>query len=221
MAFWLSSPLMDPAMFAITAAALGTEFAMAKAVAAVGIGLLGGGIVMAGARTPVFADPLRAQPTRRGCGCGPSPFDGRPVWAFWHDAGRRRAFRDTALDNAVFLLRWLALAYLLETVMTAYVPAEAVGAVLGGEGPGPVVLGALLGGPAYLNGYAAVPLVAGLIEQGMAQGAAMAFVLAGGISCIPAAVAVWPLVRPRVFAAYVGLGFLGTLAAGFAWGAIA
>ena len=42
MAFWLASPLMDPAMFAITSGTLGWEFATAKTLSAVGVGLLGG-----------------------------------------------------------------------------------------------------------------------------------------------------------------------------------
>jgi len=74
---------------------------------------------------------------------------------------------------------------------------------------------------AYLNGYAAVGLLGGLIEQGMAQGAAMAFVLAGGVSCIPAAIAVWALVKPRVFAAYLGIAFVGSIIAGLTWNVIA
>ena len=68
------------------------------------------------------------------------------------------------------------------------------------------MLGALVGAPAYLNGYAAVPLIDALLTQGMAPGAAMSFVIAGGVSCIPAAIAVWALVKPRVFAAYASAG---------------
>ena len=75
--------------------------------------------------------------------------------------------------------------------------------------------------PAYLNGYAAVPLVAGLLDQGMSQGAAMAFVVAGGVSCIPAAIAVWALVKPRVFLAYLGLALTGAIAAGLIWNVLA
>jgi uncharacterized membrane protein YraQ (UPF0718 family) len=113
------------------------------------------------------------------------------------------------------------LAYLIESLMLAYVPAEWIAGVLGGTGPMPVVLGAVVGAPAYLNGYAAVQLVDGLLSQGMAPGAAMSFVIAGGVTCIPAAVAVWALVKPRIFAAYVGLAVVGALLAGFAWGAVA
>ena len=104
--------------------------------------------------------------------------------------------------------------------MIRYVPAEAIATVVGGDGLTPILIAATVGAPAYLNGYAAVPLLAGLIEQGMNQGAAMAFVIAGGVSSIPAAVAVWALVKPRVFAAYLGFAVVGAVIAGFAWQAI-
>ena len=110
---------------------------------------------------------------------------------------------------------------MLESLMLRYVPAEWIAGVLGGEGVMPVILGALVGAPAYLNGYAAVPLVDALLEQGMAPGAAMSFMLAGGVSCIPAAVAVWALVKPKVFSAYLGIAFAGSLMAGLVWAAIA
>ncbi|MDQ2092172.1 permease [Marimonas arenosa] len=219
MAFWLASPLMDPAMFAITSGTLGLEFATAKTLAAIGIGALGGFGTMALKSSPVFVDPLREKPAVGGC-CGvKKPFSGQPRWQFWDESERRTAFRDSFIENAVFLLKWLALAYVIEAIMIHYIPADMIAGVLGGEGLKPIFLGAIVGAPAYLNGYAAVPLVAGLLEQGMAPGAAMSFVIAGGVSCIPAAVAVWALVKPRVFAAYIGYAVLGAVLAGLAWGA--
>lgn len=105
--------------------------------------------------------------------------------------------------------------------MLRYIPADLVAQVLGGTGIGPILLGAIVGAPAYLNGYAAVPMVAALLEQGMSNGAAMSFVIAGGVSCIPAAIAVWALVKPRVFAAYLGIAVVGAVLAGIGWSAIA
>lgn len=221
MAFWLASPLMDPAMFAITSGTLGFDFALGKTVAAVSLGLFGGFGTMLMANTPVFVDPLREKPKVGGC-CGVrKPFQGMPVWRFWSDPERSRTFRDTALENALFLLKWLTLAYVIEAVMLHYVPAEWIAQVLGGSGIWPILLGALVGAPAYLNGYAAVPLVDALLTQGMTQGAAMSFVIAGGVSCIPAAVAVWALVKPRVFAAYIGYAVIGAVLAGLIWQSIA
>ncbi len=219
MAFWLASPIMDPPMFIITSSALGVDFAVAKTIAAVGFGLLGGFSVMALGRTALFANPLREDANAGGCGCGTNPFTGKPAWAFWSESERVQTFLSTAWQNAFFLFKWLTLAYVVESLMVRFVPAEWIASVLGGEGPGPIVLGALVGGPAYLNGYAAAPLVAGLVEQGMSQGAAMSFMLAGSVSCIPAAIAVWALVKPRVFLAYLSLGFIGALVAGLSWAA--
>nr|WP_323779310.1 permease [Amylibacter sp.] len=219
MAFWLSSPIMDPPMFIITSSALGVDFAIAKTIAAVCFGLFGGFAVMAFNRTALFTDPLRETAQAGGCGCGTNPFTGKPVWAFWSDPERVQMFRTTAVSNALFLLKWLTLAYTIEAVMVRYVPAEWIANILGGEGFGPILLGALVGGPAYLNGYAAAPLVGGLISQGMSQGAAMSFMMAGSVSCIPAAIAVWALVKPKVFLAYIGFGFTGSLMAGLLWAA--
>ncbi len=221
MAFWLSSPLMDPAMFAITSGTLGYEFALAKTLAAVGLGLFGGFGVMLAAKTPIFADPLRERPAVGGC-CGvKKPFSGAPVWRFWQEAERRETFRETGVENGLFLLKWLALAYVIEALMLAYVPAEWIANVLGGDGAGPILLGAIVGAPAYLNGYAAVPLVDALLAQGMADGAAMSFMIAGGVSSIPAAIAVWALVKPRVFGAYLGFAVTGAVIAGSLWQAVA
>lgn len=221
MAFWLSSPIMDPPMFLITTSALGVDFAIAKTVAAVAFGLFGGLVVASLSGTPLFADPLREEAKPQGCGCGANPFTGRPVWKFWEESARVQTFVTTLRNNAFFLLKWLALAYVIEALMVRFVPAEWIANILGGDGLGPIVLGALIGGPAYLNGYAAAPLVGGLVEQGMSQGAAMSFMLAGSVSCIPAAIAVWALVKPRVFAGYIGLGFAGSLMAGLIWAAVA
>ncbi|MEM8692360.1 MAG: permease [Pseudomonadota bacterium] len=221
MAFWLASPLMDPAMFLITSGTLGWEFAIAKALAAVGLGLLGGFGTHLLAKSPVFIDPLREQ-TAIGGGCGAKkPFSGQPVWRFWTKPERTLVFRNTAISNALFLLKWLTLAYTIEALMLRYVPAEWIAGALGGEGIGPIIMGAVIGAPAYLNGYAAVPLIDAMLDQGMTQGAAMSFVIAGGVSSIPAAVAVWALVKPRVFAAYFAFGLCGALIAGLLWQAVA
>ncbi len=217
MAFWLSSPLMDPAMFTITWGEIGLDFAMGKTLAAVSIGLLGGFLTMAFANSAVFIDPLREKPHVGGC-CGvKSPFRDKPQWRFWRESDRRMIFRATWLENAVFLFKWLTVAYLFEALMLRYIPANTIATVLGDDGIGTILLAALVGMPAYLNGYAAVGLIGGFLEQGMAQGPAMAFVLAGGVSCIPAAIAVWALVKPRVFAAYLGFALFGSVVAGLLW----
>ncbi len=219
MAFWLASPIMDPPMFLITSGTLGFEFAIAKTIAAVGFGLLGGFTVKVFSKTSVFADPLKVVSGSSCNSCGSDPLSGKPVWKLWGDSERVKTFRDVVFENGLFLLKWLTLAYMLESLMIRYVPADWIAGFLGGDGIGTIILGALVGAPAYLNGYAAAPLVQGLIEQGMSQGAAMSFMMAGGVSCIPAAIAVWALVKTRVFVAYISIGIVGSVIAGLAWAA--
>jgi len=218
MAFWLASPLVDPPTLLITAAALGWPFAVGKALSAIGLGLLGGFGIRALLATGALANSLRPRPNT-GC-CAARRRTGPPAWRFWREPQGPRIFRDEAVANAAFLIKWLTLAYVLEALLVRYLPAELVAGVAGGDGVGPVVLGALAGMPAYLNGYVAPPMLAGLIAQGMSDGAAMAFLVAGAVSCIPAMAAVWALVRPPLFALYLGFGLIGAVAAGLVFGAV-
>ena len=139
------------------------------------------------------------------------------VWKFWKESDRTAKFWREGLKITLFLAKWLPLAFILESLMLAWVPAELVSQLLGGTGAVPIAIATLVGVPAYLNGYAALPLVSGLIEQGMAPGAGMAFLVAGGVSSLPAAIAVWALVRKEVFFLYLGVALTGSFAIGLVY----
>ncbi|WP_373354631.1 permease [Pseudoroseicyclus sp. CXY001] len=225
MAFWLASPLMDPAAFALTAGAISPEMAVAKLVAAIGIALAAGFATKALMATGALGTPLRARPGSTGCNTGSSCGCGSksapvPAFRFWQKPGGTAIFSQTAAENGLFLVKWLTLAYFIEALMLRYIPAETIASFVGGDGILPILAATLLGVPAYLNGYAAPALVGGLMEQGMSPGAGLAFMIAGGVTCIPAVAAVWALVRPPLFAAYLGFGTAGALAAGLIAGAV-
>ena len=217
MAFWLASPLMDPSMFVLTAGVLGLEFAIAKTLIAVGMGIMGGMIVHLLMKSGVLVDPLREGIGNGGCGGAKVRNPKPPVWAFWHDPARVTKFRTEATKTFLFLLKWLSLAFLLESLMLAYLPAELVTQTLGGTGLAPIAIATLVGVPAYFNGYAALPLIGTLMDQGMQAGAGMAFLIAGGVTSLPAAIAVWALVKFRVFALYVAISLGGAFATGVAF----
>lgn len=214
MAFWLASPVIDPSMFVLTAGVLGMEFAIAKTFAAIGLGLFGGVSIYALAKSGWLSAPLREGVGNGSCG-GQTVGTPKPVtWAFWKDETRVARFRGDAIKTTLFLGKWLTLAFVLESLMLAYVPAEWISQALGGEGLAPIATATLVGVPAYLNGYAALPLVSGLIDQGMLPGAGMSFLVAGGVTCIPAAVAVFALVKRPIFALYIAFALTGSLASG-------
>ena len=214
MAFWLSSPLMDPSMFLLTAGTLGMTFALAKTMTAIGVGLLGGFVVLVMKKSSLFVNPLKPGIGDGGCGAS-ALHSNKPIhWTFWDDAGRRAVFAGELGRSFMFLGKWLILAFLLESVMLTYIPGEVIARSLGSGGLTGIILAALVGIPAYLNGYAALPLMSGLVNAGMDPGAAMAFLIAGGVSSIPAAIAVFALVRLPVFLAYIMIAFVGAVLAG-------
>lgn len=214
MAFWLASPVIDPSMFALTVGVLGLDFAVAKTIAAISLGVMGGYITLALTRGGAFADPLRPGVGNGGCGASSVRDPKPPVWAFWRDADRRAKFGRESVTTTLFLSKWLTLAFVLESLMIAFVPADLVARAVGGDGIGSILTATLVGVPAYLNGYAALPLVSGLVEQGMAPGAGLAFLVAGGVTSLPAAIAVWALAKRSVFVLYVALALSGSLASG-------
>ncbi|HJM07032.1 MAG TPA: permease [SAR324 cluster bacterium] len=220
MAFWLSSPLMDPSMFFLTAGTLGMKFALFKTFSAVAVGILGGYGTYFLIGNGLITNPLREGIGSGGCGGSVIRNPKQIIWKFWTEEERKNHFFKSSVENLIFLGKWMAIAFFLESLMLAYLPAEMVAHLVGDDGWGAVMLASVVGIPAYLNGYAALPLVAGLIEQGMAPGAGMAFLLAGGVSCIPAAIAVWALARPPVFAAYLGFAFIGACVLGLSFGYI-
>ena len=215
LAFCVASPLMDPEQFVLMAATLGLPFTVTKTVAAMGLGLAAGGATLALQRAGFFAEPLKAA---QGCGgCGSPALPGGSLrWAFWQEAPRRQAFLGEARATALFLSKWLLLAFALESLMVAWVPAEVVAGTLGGEGWQAIPLAVVVGVPAYLNGFAAIPLIGELMAMGMAPGAAFTFLIAGGVTSLPAAMAVYALVRRAVFVWYLAVALLGSLLVGFA-----
>ncbi|WP_319773452.1 permease [Breoghania sp.] len=214
MAFWLASPVIDPSQFVLTVGVLDLQFAIAKMLAAIGIGVVGGLITLALTRRGVFANPLREGIGNGGCGASSIRNPKAVVWRFWTDIDRRALFAREGIKTSLFLLKWLTLAFLLESLMIAFVPGDWVARAVGGDGFMSVLIATLVGVPAYLNGYAALPLVAGLIGQGMAPGAGLAFMVGGGVTSLPAAIAVWALARPPVFALYIAVALVGSLASG-------
>ena len=214
MAFWIASPIMDPEMFVLTSAGIGFHFAIAKTLAAMMMGLLAGFAVLAIQRAGGLGNPLRTEVI----GCCDSQCGGTKAavqWRFWREPARVEAFNAEALAIGVFLGKWLTLAFFLESLMIAYVSSDWIAGYVGADNPFAIPLAAIVGAPSYLNGYAAIPLISGLLEIGMTPGAAMAFITAGAVSSIPAAIAVWALVRKPVFVLYLLLGLVGAMLTGW------
>lgn len=146
--------------------------------------------------------------------------DGAPWWPQAKASLKsKRNWRVTGrnfLRDTVSLGKWLVFACVFEGVIRVYVPDGIISAVLGGgKGWLAIPLAAVISIPLYLNGVGAIPIVGGLLSKGMAEGAAVTFLLAGSVTTIPAMVAVRSVVNNKVFALYLAFGMLGSILLGF------
>ncbi len=217
MAFWLSSPVTDPAMFAVTWAVLGPAFAIGKMVAAFVLGIIAGTGTAVLAGTSMVQRPLRASRivTSSDCGtCAPAAFSFR----IWQEPARMRIFRTELLSMARLIALCLAFAFAAESLLRDVLPPHILATYVGDDSFYAMPLAVLVGAPMYLDGYAALPLVRGLLDLGMSPGAAMAFLVSGGAVSIWGVMAVVAVLRPATIALFVALAVIGSLAIGYAFG---
>jgi uncharacterized membrane protein YraQ (UPF0718 family) len=211
MAFWISAPLMSPEKFILTAGVLGTHYAAARLVTAVVLGAGAGYFVSwLGARGHL-RDQLHGQALPGGCCAAGEPSS--PADAVQRISLKR--FGTEAGKMTLFLGKWLTLAFLLEALIVHYVDPAWISAALGGDQPLAIPLATAIGIPLYTSGVAAIPIVQGLLANGMSDGAALAFLIAGPVTTVPAMLAVRSLVKNRLFSIYLGAGITGSLAAGY------
>ena len=172
---------------------------------------------------PIAVDPLQqlaidsGPTTNEGC-CNSSPGKAQPGSST--DSFRVRLFKET-LGATWMVTKFMALAFLLEGLIILYVPERWITGALGSGNPLTIVTAALLGVPAYTTSLTALPMIGGLLNQGMSPGAALAFLIAGPVTTLPAMAAVWPLVVRRVFVLYVLFALGGAVLVGYLYSIMA
>ena len=113
------------------------------------------------------------------------------------------------------VVQFMLLAYFLEALIKLYVPSELIINSLGSQNMLAIPLAALIGVPVYTSNLTALPLISGLLSQGMSKGAALAFLVSGPTTTLPAMAAVWGLVNNRVFSLYIAFSLFGALVLGY------
>ena len=123
--------------------------------------------------------------------------------------------------GVVMVVKFMALAFFLEALIILYVPQEWISAALGQNNPAAIATAAILGVPTYTSSLAALPMISGLLTQGMNPAAALAFLVAGPTTTLPAMAAVWPLVARRVFILYASFALVGAVLMGYVYRIVA
>ncbi len=121
------------------------------------------------------------------------------------------------VDSTVMVIKFMLIAFILEALIMLYIPQESIIALLGEGNPFAISASAFVGIPIYTSNLTALPLIGGLLAQGMLPGAALAFLIAGPTTTLPAMAAVYGITQKRVFAVYVTIALVGAIVLGYVY----
>ncbi len=131
------------------------------------------------------------------------------IKSFW-----TRLFKESS-KATIMVIKFMALAFFLEAIIILYVPSHWITGAMGIENSWAIISAALLGVPVYTSNLSALPMISGLLAQGMSPAAALTFLIAGPTTTLPAMAAVWSLVNQRVFFLYVSFSLIGAIVFGY------
>jgi uncharacterized protein len=150
------------------------------------------------------------------CGCSGNSSQTSPT------VSAKSAVTLTAFTKELFISGKRLLVMFLGFAFVGYflnglIPASWVTAVFGSGNVYNVPLAATLGLPLYINSEASLPLIRALLDNGMSQGAALAFMISGAGTSIGAIAGALTIARWRVIALVVGVLWIGAIVSGFAF----
>jgi len=129
----------------------------------------------------------------------------------------------TSWDFFIQLNYYLVLAVIIAGAIKVLVPTSIVINLVGGEKLNSVIVSSFIAVLAYVCTYVEVPTALALIHKGMGGGATLAYLLGGPGLSLPSIAMLLGIFTKKVIALYVGLSFIGCVAAGylfnlFQWG---
>ncbi|MGD1047644.1 MAG: permease [Candidatus Krumholzibacteriaceae bacterium] len=205
-AFLVSSPLMNPVLFFLTAGAFGYKMALARVAAALVLGVAAGWAAFALLARDKLGDFLSAG------GTGPLALAG---------ARPRRAGRAYPAEfgrEVYHLGRWAGKYFLLGIFVAALaknlIPVGWIARSLGANRTFSVLTAVAAGVPLYACGGGTIPVMKSLQDLGLDKGAVLAFFISGPATKLSTIVALKAAVTRKVFFLYLGITLVGATAFG-------
>jgi len=110
---------------------------------------------------------------------------------------------------------YLLLAVLIAGAIKVLLPTGLITDWVGGKALNSMLLASVITGLAYVCTYVEVPTALALMSKGMGPGSTLAYLLGGPGLSLPSIAMLSGVFRPKVLALYVGVSFLGCIAAGY------
>ncbi len=216
MAFWITSPLMDPESFVLTYGLFGRDMAMARLISTLVIGLIAGYTTLYLTKKGFLDNQILRDYQGK---AGKNIPSGEDIEAKLEKREllivRSFQFFINFKDLAIFIGKFILVAFVLEAIIIRYVPMDWVGGILGSNNSLGPLWAALIGVPAYASSVSAMPIVRGLMDLGMDKGTALSFMIGGAATSIPAMIAVYSIVKKRTFVLYIAFSMVGAVLAGY------
>jgi uncharacterized membrane protein YraQ (UPF0718 family) len=203
-------PLRRPVLAAAGSAAAAACCAPAAPAPETGCGCGAAQSATLQAPYPVFAAAPQAAFTSPTCSCADqaAAVQPRPGIAQW--------VNEVTRTGGKLLAMFLGFAF-IGYVLNGLIPSAWVAAIFGSGNIYSVPLAAALGLPLYINTEGSLPLVRALIDGGMSQGAALAFLITGAGTSIGAITGALAIARWRVIALVVSTLWVGAVIMGYAY----
>lgn len=222
--FFVSSILLGLAGGVIASFAEGrgwlvNQARMASDKPSLSLGIMGG--------APPLDLPMAAQPS---CGCGSMPAIAQPA----AESAQCGCSSNSTTANVAAKSKVTLRAFVQETydigkrlfllffgftfvgyILNGLIPTAWITGLFGAGHAYSIPLAATLGLPFYINSEVSLPLVRAMLESGMSQGAALAFLITGAGTSIGALGGMFTIARWRVIGIVIGTLWLGSIVLGF------
>jgi len=225
-AFMVSSPLTSPEELIYSAGLFGWPFAIAFFASSILLGLVGGAVAgFAESRGWLKGQARMAQTAPAapsfslGIMGGPAPLDlpVLPQPAVSKPPITLRMYAQEVLNTSKRLLPIFLGFVFIGYLLNGLIPASWITSLFGAGHAYSVPLAATLGIPFYINTEASLPLVLAMLDSGMSQGAALAFLITGAGTSLGAIGGALTIARWRVIAIVIGTLWIGGMLIGIVY----
>jgi uncharacterized membrane protein YraQ (UPF0718 family) len=200
MALMVSSPLINPNLFVLTAGAMGLEMAILRTLAALVLGSLAGYLTTWLIKKKHL---IPEQVIRNPGQFSLDPFSG---------ATAERTFSGFMLElykMTKYVSKFFFLAIVFAAALKILLNPNAVVRLFGGDSFLSVAISTGAGVPFYVCGGAAIPVVQQLAELGMSKGAVLAYFISGPVTKISNLVILQTIFKGKILLQYLAIGILG------------
>jgi len=201
-ALMISSPLIDPNLFILTAGALGLELALVRTFSALLLGITAG----------YFTQWIITRNSQWAVGLLRDNH-GFTVETYTSAVQQKtfRAFLKEAGKMTKYISKYFFLAILLAAMIKIFVNPNYIVRAFSSNNFMAVLLSTIAGVPLYSCGGAAIPVVQTMADLGMSKGAVLAFFISGPVTKISNLVLMNAAFKVRFMVLYLAVGLAGAL----------